>query len=255
MGNVYYSCRRFFYWHYSANIFAHRQDANLPIEIFGHQTPILRQLAKVDMYLQKNKAINLELAIAKIDGLVIEPGQTFSYWRLIGRPTKAKGYREGLILRDGRVLSGIGGGLCQLSNSIYWTAIHTPLSIKERWRHSYDVFPDANRDQPFGSGATCSYPNIDLQLKNNTQYSFQLRLTVVDGYLRACWFSDKELDNNYLVVEKDHEIKNEWWGGYSRNNKLFRQTINLQTGEVLEEELLADNQAIMMYEPLLSNSQ
>ena len=49
-----------------------------------------------------------------------------------------------------------GGGLCQLSNLIYWMTLHTPLTITERYRHSYDVFPDSNRTQPFGSGEPAS---------------------------------------------------------------------------------------------------
>ena len=62
---------------------------------------------------------------------------------------------EGMILRNGRVASGVGGGLCQMTNLLYWMTLHTPLTVTERWRHGYDVFPDSNRTQPFGSGATC----------------------------------------------------------------------------------------------------
>lgn len=46
--------------------------------------------------------------------------------------------------------------------------IHTPLTVVERWRHTYDVFPDNNRTQPFASGATCAYPALDLQIENRT---------------------------------------------------------------------------------------
>lgn len=60
-----------------------------------------------------------------------------------------------MILYCGRVGTGVGGGLCQLSNLIYWMTIHTPLTIVERYKHSYDVFPDSNRTQPFSSVATC----------------------------------------------------------------------------------------------------
>ncbi|MEI3305467.1 MAG: VanW family protein [Dysosmobacter sp.] len=56
--------------------------------------------------------------------------------------------------------------------------LHTPLTVVERYRHSHDVFPDANRTQPFGSGATCAYPHRDLMIRNDTQQPFQLCLRV-----------------------------------------------------------------------------
>ena len=104
------------------------------------------------MYLQHNKVSNLRLAIQKLDKLIIKPGQLFSVWKLVGRPTILKGYLDGLVLNNGNIEKGIGGGLCQLGNLLYWMALHTPLSIVERWRHSYDVFPDINRTIPFACG-------------------------------------------------------------------------------------------------------
>ncbi|MFA6994756.1 MAG: VanW family protein, partial [Candidatus Paceibacterota bacterium] len=169
----------------------------MPHEIFVHQTILKRKLRHVDMWMQENKINNLKIAIKQLDKLVIEPGQTFSYWRQIGMPTKRKGYLEGMILINGRVISGVGGGLCQLSNLLYWLTLHTPLTVVERWRHDYDVFPDANRSQPFGSGATCSYPNIDLQIKNNTEQKFQLQLALTDEYLQGKWLSDQPIPFTY----------------------------------------------------------
>ncbi len=203
------------------------------------------------MWMQENKIVNLKIAIKQLDGLVLGPGQTFSYWRQIGRPTKNKGYREGMVLHKGWVAAGVGGGLCQLSNLLYWITLFTPLTVTERWRHSYDVFPDVKRDQPFGSGATCAYPNIDLQIKNNTLQKFQLSLEVTDEYLVGKWLSDQPISFSYKIFEKDHEIKGEWFGGYSRNNKIFRSVIDKNTDKEIGEEFIAENHALMMYNPLL----
>lgn len=117
------------------------------------------------MELQRNKIVNLKLAVDKLDGVVLYPGETFSYWRLIGKPTRKKGYLEGMVLFLGRIGSDVGGGLCQLSNLVFWMTLHTPLTVVERYRHSHDVFPDAGRAQPFGSGATCAYPHRDLMIR------------------------------------------------------------------------------------------
>ena len=68
---------------------------------------------------------NLRLASARVNGIVLHPGQTFSYWYLIGRPTARKGYLPGMLLRNGRAVAGVGGGLCQLSNLIFWMTLHT----------------------------------------------------------------------------------------------------------------------------------
>ena len=142
------------------------------------------------MQLQYNKINNLKIATKQLNKIIIKPGETFSYWRLIGNPTKRKGYVDGMILHYGKVTTGIGGGLCQLSNLLYWMTLHTPLTVTERYRHSYDVFPDSNRTQPFGSGATCSYNYLDLQIKNETNNTYQLLVYLTDTHLVGEWRSD-----------------------------------------------------------------
>ena len=97
----------------------------------SHQTPLLRQLKDVDMVLQYNKITNLKLAVNKLDGMVLRPGEVLSYWMCIGRTTKRKGYLEGMILQSGTFRAGVGGGLCQLSNLIYWMTLHTLLTVLE----------------------------------------------------------------------------------------------------------------------------
>jgi len=253
LGIVYHIFKQYLYWHFYGTNFAQSFENYLPYEIFTYQTILRRKLRQVDMWMQENKINNLKIAIKQLDKLIIEPGQTFSYWRQIGMPTKNKGYLEGMILNNGQVISGVGGGLCQLSNLLYWLTLHTPLTVIERWRHDYDVFPDVNRSQPFGSGATCSYPNIDLQIKNNTEQKFQLQLELTDEYLKGKWLSDQPITFAYKIFEKHHEIRSEWWGGYSRNNHIFRQVIDKKSGQTVGEEFVAENKAIMMYEPLLAN--
>jgi vancomycin resistance protein VanW len=250
-GHLYFTVRRYFYWHFSKVKFAKSAEKYLPVEIFTHKTSLRRKLKNVDMWMQENKTTNLKIAIKKLDGIVINPGETLSSWRQIGKPTKNKGYLSGMMLHNGKVVPGVGGGLCQLSNLIYWLTLHTPLTVTERWRHGYDVFPDANRNQPFGSGATCAFPNIDLQIKNNTAQKFQLSLEITAEYLIGRWLSDKPIDFKYEIFEKDHEIRSEWFGEYSRNNAIFRKVIEKNTDKEIAEEFITENHAMMMYEPLL----
>lgn len=253
LGKIYYWLKKKYYWHLSGVKFAKKQERDLcPYQVFTYQTVLRRKLKEVDMWMQENKITNLKLASKKINGLIIRPGETFSYWRQIGSVTEKKGYLPGMVLHDGQVKSGVGGGLCQLSNLIFWLALHSPLTITERWRHGYDVFPDVKRNQPFGSGATCTYPNIDLEIKNNTQNSFQLKLEIDEEFLRGTFLSDHKPELSYQIVEKDHIIRQEWWGKYTRNNKIFRKVFD-HSGQEIAEEFVTANQAIMMYEPLLES--
>ncbi len=202
------------------------------------------------MQLQHNKVVNLRIAIAEIDGVVIRPGETFSLWRMVGRPTRRRGFLDGLVLDSGRIGSGVGGGLCQLGNLLYWMALHTPLEVTERWRHGYDVFPDVNRTLPFGSGATLSYNYIDLALTNRTRQTWQINLALDDTHLIGSICTDDEHPYSYQIFETDHAFQNEWWGGYTRHNRLWRKVVDGRTGEEWTE-FVTENHAIMMYEPLL----
>lgn len=252
LGACYYGVLRRLLWLKMAPSFAReRPEGRLPHVQFQHATPLRRQLRGEDMKYQDNKVVNLTLAVKELDGVLIRPGETFSYWYLIGDPSRRRGFREGMVLRSGQVCAGIGGGLCQLSNLIYWMALHSPLTVVERHRHGYDVFPDSRRTQPFGSGATCAYPHADLMLRNDTDETFQLSLHVGEQDLEGAILGETPPVFRYEIVERDHEMRGEYWGGYTRHNKLFRLTYDL-SGALLGEELVAENHAVMMYSPMLS---
>ncbi|OCA82990.1 vancomycin resistance protein [Bacillus sp. FJAT-27225] len=251
LGKTFYTWKRYFEWLIDGNNYANERDrVLLPHSAFGHQTPLIRKLQGVDISYQQNKITNLKLAVEKINGIIIKPGETFSYWKLIGSPTKRKGYVDGMVLHYGRFMKGIGGGLCQLSNLIYWMTLHTPLTVTERHRHSFDVFPDSNRTQPFGSGATCSYNYLDLRIKNETDVPYQLHVRLTDTHLVGEWRCEEPQLYVYHIFEKDHSILPAYWGGYIRHNELWRKAYNRQH-KLVSEEFITENNAIMMYEPLL----
>jgi vancomycin resistance protein VanW len=251
LGSKYYRMKRYLDWYTDGKKYSMQKlESKLSNVIFSHKTPLLRQLKDVDMWLQHNKVINLTIAAKRLNGIILKPGETFSYWRLIGNTSKQKGYVDGMILHYGKVTTGVGGGLCQLSNLIYWMTLHTPLTVTERYRHSYDVFPDSNRNQPFGSGATCAYNYLDLQIKNETNYTYQLVLTLTDSYLIGEWRAEVPPTRKYEVYEKEHWITQEYWGGYARHNKIHRKAFNLDQ-ELIDDEFITENHAIMMYEPFL----
>lgn len=253
MGTKAYRLKRYAEWVLDEKKYAKlKQAKHLEYRIFKHKTPLLRQLKDVDMQLQYNKITNLKIAAKKVSGILIQPGETFSYWKTIGKTTRRKGYVDGMILHYGKVRSGPGGGLCQLSNLIYWMTLHTPLTVTERYRHSYDVFPDSKRNQPFGSGATCAYNYLDLQIKNETTEPYQLIVYVTDQSLVGEWRSVQPSLTTYKVYEKEHWFTLEQWGGYVRHNTIYREVYN-GLGEQIDDEFITENHAITMYEPFLTD--
>ena len=256
LGKAYYTYRRYLSWLFGNVRFSKTHNKQVDLEFryiyANHHTPLLRQLKDVDMYLQYNKITNLKLAVKKLEHIIIYPGETFSFWKSVGKPTKRKGYLEGMVLFCGSFKPGTGGGLCQLTNMIYWMALHTPLTVIERYRHSFDVFPDSNRTQPFGSGATCIYNYRDLMLKNETSQPFELYLEVTDTELVGSFRSDVPQLYTYQVYEKEHRMDSEYWGGYSRHNTLYRKVYDVNRVEVADE-YITENHALMMYSPFLTN--
>ena len=252
LGKEYFILKRKISWAISQKHYAHcRDEGNTAhFSYIKHKTPLIRKLKDVDMQLQYNKVTNLKLAVQKINSIIIYPGEVFSFWRLVGRPTKGKGYLDGMTLSNGQVGKGTGGGLCQLGNLIYWMALHTPLTVKERWRHSYDVFPDVNRKLPFGSGATLSYNYVDLQILNNTPDVFVLKFWFDEENLNGEILADKENIFRYEVFETEHVMQQQWWGGYTRHNQIWRHKTN-KVNHTMVTEFITENHAIMMYSPLL----
>ena len=252
LGKIWFITKRRMQWYLPGKRFATiRSATNLQHEYASHCTLLLRQLKGVDMWLQHNKVHSLKAAANCIDGIVLRPGETFSFWRLVGKPTARRGFKIGMILSNGMVARGIGGGLCQMTNLIYWMALHTELAITERWRNGFDAFPDEGRTQPFAPGATCAYNYIDLQITNSTQDTYQLRVCLDDDYLHGQWLANTAPCYTYEIVERDHAIRNQWWGGYSRHNSLHRIKRDRCSGTDLGEEFITENHAVMMYQPLL----
>ncbi len=228
--------------------FASEQSAEqLPYTCKKHQSLLRRRLGNSDPELQENKVENLKIACPTIDSILIKPGQIFSFWRQLGEATADKGYHEGMQLSRGEVVRGVGGGLCQLANLLYWMALHTPLEITERHHHSFDPFPDENRVLPFGSGAGVFYNYIDLRFYNPTDLTFQIKLWITDDHIKGAIYSDRETPYSYHVFEKNHRFIKED-GKNFRENEIWRSLTDRRTGNHVAEEMLVKNHAEVKYE-------
>ncbi|QCE40191.1 VanW family protein [Psychroserpens sp. NJDZ02] len=250
LGKEYFILKRQWDWFFSDKTYSKQSlTSDCNHSVFKHSSLVLRPLKDVDMYLQENKRTNLKIAIQHLNDIEIKPNEYFSLWKLVGRPTKRKGYLEGLVLKSGKIDKDTGGGLCQLGNLLFWIFAHSPLTVKERYRHGFDVFPDINRKVPFGAGATLSYNYIDLQIKNETKNSFVIKLWMDDTHLNGELFSKDKLEDSFKVEERNHQIKQQFWGGYSRHNQIFKI---ITSPHSITEKMIVENHAIMMYDPFLS---
>lgn len=242
--------QRYGSWYFGSKKFASKKiiDA-LPFRIKKHQSVLLKKLGDSDMQLQINKVTSLKIAAKKINHIIIKPGETFSFCKLVGLPTKRKGYLPGMELSFGQAKVGIGGGICQISNLIHWLVMHSPLTVTERHHHSFDPFPDDGRVLPFGSGATVFYNYLDYQFINHTSHTFQINLWFSDKCLEGELRTDTELDYAYHVFEKEHQFL-QIDGQFYRKNEIWRNKIlKFQSGKIIEEELLTKNFARVTYTP------
>ena len=112
----------------------------LPVIVKGHSSILMRKLYGVDEKLQKNKITNIQIACDKINGIIIHPGEVFSFWKTVGRPSKKGGYKKGLIIGKNEFKKGYGGGLCQMANMIHWLVLNSPLTVTELHHHSDALF-------------------------------------------------------------------------------------------------------------------
>ncbi len=218
----------------------------LPVAIKSHRSLILRELVGVDISLQKNKSINLALAGDRINGIIIKPGETFSFWKLIGKPTAKKGYKEGLSISNGNLGKSIGGGMCQLANLIHWLVLHSPMQIAEIHHHTDALFPDSNRRVPFGTGTGVFYKHIDYRFKNTTDQPMQILIWQNEGDLCGELRSIHKCDFSYRLIEENP-------GYIKENDKFFRvsQIYRLtydNNRKIINKELLINNHSKVMYD-------
>ncbi|MBQ8400337.1 MAG: VanW family protein [Clostridia bacterium] len=147
----------------------------------SHTSVLVRRLHGVDMELQENKVTNIALACGRINGIMIRPGETFSFWRTVGRPTYRKGYLDGLVISRHGFTKGVGGGLCQMANMIHWLVLNSPMEVTELHHHSDALFPDERRRVPFGTGTSVSYNYVDYRFRNPTDQPVQILLWCENG--------------------------------------------------------------------------
>ncbi|MBO5059402.1 MAG: VanW family protein [Clostridia bacterium] len=142
-------------------------------QLFNH---VLSQYSTSYPASDKSRSTNVELAAAKIDEVILAPGAIFSFNETVGARTKAAGFREAPVFVNGESVQGTGGGVCQVSSTLYSAVLYADLKITERRNHSMTV-----AYVPKGQDATVSYGTLDFKFENSTAYPIKITTTAGGG--------------------------------------------------------------------------
>ncbi len=164
--------------------FANKRD---PAEAFTHEVaayarPLLCYPGQEARF--AGKRTNIALALERIDGTVIAPGETFSFWRAVGRPTRAAGFLPAAALKNRKLTEETGGALCLASTLLYNVALLSGMTIVERQCHSVDTY-GARRYFELGRDASVEFAYIDLRFRNDSNVSLIMHASAGDRTVEA----------------------------------------------------------------------
>lgn len=225
-----------------------RSTAKLPNLVSAHQSTVIKRGPGIDPVLQENKAVNIRLACDKLNGLVIHPGETFSFWRLVGNVSEKKGYKDGRVIEKNQIIPGMGGGLCNLANTINLLVLHSPLTVTEFHKHSDALACDIGHRVPLSAGTSIFYNYVDYRFKNTTDQDVQLLVWVADGQLHGELRSARPFPHRYALSEDDHHFRREG-GKYYRLSKIYKDTYD--GDQLIDHTLIWDNHSEVMFPPEL----
>ena len=223
-----------------------KEEILLPCTVFETSSLMVNESSGFDRKYQVNKIHNLKLAAETMNRLVILPGETFSFWKLVRFADRDVPYKDGLSLVDGKIRGSYGGGLCLLSDMLFWMFLHTPMTVTERHGHMTEAFPRTTKDLPCGTDAAVSEGWLDLKVRNETENTFQLVIDFDEQFMRGRILTESPLKTNYEVFNSSVT--------YSRQNgkvyqlaEVKRLETNVERGEKMERKLY-DNRCEITYD-------
>ena len=185
------------------NIYSKERSDKLRYPLFKEKSLMINENTGQDIVYQYNKVHNLKLAASTINHLLIRPNETFSFWYLVHKADRKEKYKEALVLKQGKIVPGYGGGLCQLADLLFYAMLHSPLSIVERHGHKVIDFPSTDLNFPLGVDATVYEPYLDLKFKNTTSSSFVLDISFDDSYMYIELTSDTEFKEKFIIENRN----------------------------------------------------
>ncbi|WP_052573851.1 VanW family protein [Haloferula sp. BvORR071] len=154
---------------------------DLPV-VAEKRGPLWRALTPAEFPLTAGKVENLRRALREFHGVEVPAGQVFSFWRQLGRTTRARGFTHGRELREGCLVPALGGGLCQLSGLLYQAALAAGLEVVERHAHSR-VVPGSSAEQNLD--ATVFWNYVDLRFRSDAPWRIEAELSASELIIRV----------------------------------------------------------------------
>lgn len=145
----------------------------------------------------KGRSTNIRLATQAIDGTVLQPGETFSLNGVVGRRTAAKGYQNAIIFQNGQQVEGLGGGVCQVSSTVYGAVLYADLKVTERSSHQFQV-----SYTPVSQDAAVYYGSQDFKFVNDTDHSIKIAASEGSGSLTVTIYGIKTSDKKVTLSSK-----------------------------------------------------
>jgi vancomycin resistance protein VanW len=146
----------------------------------------------------------MRLAVERLDGLVLRPGEWFSFWSAIPEPRERNGFLPGPSFSEHRVSLSVGGGLCQISGLLYNLALLSGMEILERHPHSIDAYGE-DRYLPLGRDATVAYLSKDLAFRNVLPHAVRLQIDLSDRAVRGQMLSDVDPAWKVTIRSEKHD--------------------------------------------------
>lgn len=159
-----------------------------------------------------NRTNNLRIASKAISGTIIQPGETFSFNRVVGPRTTAKGYKDAHIFQGETVTDGTGGGVCQVASTMFNCALKANVKITERYQHSQRV-----AYVPLGRDAAIYGSAVDFKWTNNTKYAIKIDMTVKDGRITCTFYTCKKAKPKKVKLNVKQNGKNFTLKRYASN--------------------------------------
>jgi len=153
---------------------------------------------------EENTIYNIRLASDVINGILIKPQEIFSFNKYVGPGEKADGYKESTIIANGVFVNGYGGGICQVSSTLYNAVLLANLPIVERYNHS--VYGEATKYVPLGQDAAIFYGFKDLKFKNNSNHTIVIFSKVFRDTIQVNIFGEDEDEAEVKIISKDKKI-------------------------------------------------
>ncbi|HEC92246.1 MAG TPA: hypothetical protein ENI51_04515 [Candidatus Atribacteria bacterium] len=153
---------------------------------------------------EENTIYNIKLASKMINGRLVKPQEVFSFNKYVGPAEKEDGYKESTIIANGRFENGYGGGVCQVSSTLYNAALLANLPIVERYNHS--IYGDATKYVPLGRDAAIFFGYKDLKFKNNLEHDIVIFAKVLGDILQVKIFGQYPDKPEIEIISKDKKV-------------------------------------------------